>query len=62
MDHSLDKQTLVTAFDGLSCAAIETIMNEAQVICRQQGGTITMEHILSAAQKTGSKLNIRIHR
>ena len=62
MDHSLDIQTLVVAFDGLSCAAIETILNEAQAICQQQGGTITMNHILAAAQKTGSKLNIRIHR
>jgi ATP-dependent 26S proteasome regulatory subunit len=58
----LDIQTLVVAFDGLSCAAIETILNEAQAICQQQGGTITMNHILAAAQKTGSKLNIRIHK
>jgi cell division protease FtsH len=62
MDHSLDTQTLVAAFDGLSCAAIETILNEAQAICQQQGGTITMNHILAAAQKTGSKINNRIHR
>ena len=62
LDHSLDTQTLVVAFDGLSCAAIETILNEAQAICQQQGGTITMNHIMAAAQKTGSKLNIRIHR
>ena len=58
----LDAQMLVVAFDGLSCAAIETILNEAQAICQQHGGSITMDHILAAAQKTGSKLNIRIKR
>ncbi len=58
----LEKSLLVSAFDGLSCAAIETILNEAQAICQQHGGSITMDHILAAAQKTGSKLNIRIKR
>ena len=58
----LDAQMLVVAFDGLSCAAIETILNEAQAICQQHGGSITMDHILAAAQKTGSKLNIKIKR
>ncbi len=58
----VDKQILVVAFDGLSCAAIEAVLNEAQAICQQRGGAIKMEHILAAAQKTGSKLNIRIKR
>ena len=51
---------LVQAFDGLSCAAIEAILNEAQALCQMTGSSaITMEHIAAAAQKTGSKLNIR---
>ena len=62
ISSDLDLQALAFAFDGLSCAAIETILNEAQAICQQHGGSITMDHILAAAQKTGSKLNIRIKR
>ena len=53
-------ETLVAAFDGLSCAAIETILNQAQTLCQMSGSpAIGMEHILSAAQKTGARLNIR---
>ncbi len=62
LSPELDTQALVVAFDGLSCAAIETILNEAQAICQQHGDSITMDHILAAAVKTGSKLNIRINR
>ena len=62
ISSDLDLQALAFAFDGLSCAAIETILNEAQAICQQHGGSITMDHILAAAQKTGSKLNIKTKR
>ena len=54
---------LVQAFDGLSCAAIEAILNEAQALCQMTGsGAITMDHILGAAHKTGAKLNIRFRK
>ena len=53
-------ELLVSAFDGLSCAAIETILNQAQALCQMSGAaTVGMDHILTAAQKTGSRLNIR---
>ena len=56
-------EMLVQAFDGLSCAAIETILNEAQALCQMTGGSsISMDHILEAAQKTGAKLNLRNRR
>lgn len=54
-------EMLVSAFDGLSCAAIETVLNQAQALCRMSGSTaIGPDHIMAAAQKTGAKLNIRI--
>jgi cell division protease FtsH len=57
----LSSDILVVAFDGLSCAAIEAILNEAQALCQMAGNPeITMGHIIAAAQKTGAKLNIRI--
>ena len=53
-------EILVAAFDGLSCAAIETVLNQAQALCQMSGSpAIGMEHILSAAQKTGARLNVR---
>lgn len=62
LSPDLDKQNLVTAFDGLSCAAIETILNQAQAISHQTESAITINHILVAAQKTGAKLNIKTRR
>ena len=56
----LTPETLAAAFDGLSCAAIETILNQAQALCQMTGSTaIGPDHIATAAQKTGSKLNMR---
>lgn len=56
-------EVLVTAFDGLSCAAIETVLNQAQAICRMSGATaIGFDHIMAAAQKTGAKLNVRVRK
>ena len=53
-------EILVAAFDDLSCAAIETILNQAQALCQMSGSpAIGMEHILAAAQKTGARLNVR---
>ncbi len=56
----VDGSMLVAAFDGLSCAAIETVLNQAQALCRMSGSAaITWDHIAAAAQKTGAKLNVR---
>ena len=56
----VDGSMLVAAFDGLSCAAIETVLNQAQALCRMSGSTaITWDHIMAAAQKTGARLNVR---
>jgi len=56
-------EVLVTAFDGLSCAAIETVLNQAQALCRMSGSAaIGFDHIMAAAQKTGAKLNVRIRK
>ena len=56
-------EMLVTAFDGLSCAAIETVLNQAQALCRMSGSdAIGFDHIMAAAQKTGAKLNVRIRK
>ena len=62
LSSEVDTQILVSAFDGLSCAAIEAILNEAQAIGEQQGGEIKLSHILAAAQKTGCKINIKVHK
>ena len=61
LSGELSADVLVTAFDGLSCAAIEAVLNEAQALCQMAGNSeLTMGHILAAAQKTGARLNIRI--
>ncbi len=61
LSADLNPEVLTVAFDGLSCAAIEAILNEAQALCQMSGSSeITLAHILAAAQKTGAKLNIRI--
>ena len=62
LSSEVDSQILVSAFDGLSCAAIETILNEAQAIGDQLGEAIKYSHILAAAQKTGCKINIKVHK
>ncbi|MCQ2412824.1 MAG: AAA family ATPase [Sphaerochaetaceae bacterium] len=57
----LTNEVLTVTFDGLSCSAIEAVLNQAQALCQMSGSKeITIAHIVAAAQKTGSKLNIRI--
>ncbi len=61
LSADLSTELLTAAFDGLSCAAIEAILNEAQTLCQMSGESeMTIAHIVAAAQKTGAKLNIRI--
>ena len=60
LSPELSTETLVAAFDGQSCAAIETVLNEAQAICQMNGKTeISIETMNEAARKTGIKLNIK---
>ena len=54
---------LVSATDGLSCSAVETLLNEAQAVCRMENSEeITMEHIMQASARTGLKLNLRLRK
>ena len=63
LSSDVSADILIQSFDGLSCAAIETILNEAQALCQMSGGSsISMSHIAEAAQKTGLKFNLRNHR
>ena len=62
LDSELDTKTLATCFDGLSCSAIEAVLNEAASIALQDptaGSIITFNHITLAASKIGCKLSGR---
>lgn len=55
--QGLTTATLVDAFDGLSCAAIETVLNGAATETLADGAnSLTVGHIKSAAEKTGVSL------
>ena len=57
----LTPQILATVFDGLSSAAIESVINEAEEIRRSYNKeAITMECIVASASKCREKLNIKI--
>lgn len=63
LESQITSEMLVAAFNGLSCAAIETLLNEASAIAVMVGAPeITMPMILEAAQRTGARLNITIKR
>ncbi len=55
-----DPETLVNAFEGLSCAAIEAVLNEASNISAMKGfDSISMDDIAAAAAKTDTKLKLK---
>ena len=65
LDPSLSPEELVAAFEGLSCAAIETCLNGAAAMAMEAGGTsgagttgsaITMELVRAAAEKADVRL------
>ena len=57
----LTPQILATVFDGLSSAAIESVINEAEEIRRSYNKeAITIECIVASASKCREKLNIKI--
>ncbi|MDD4012153.1 MAG: AAA family ATPase [Sphaerochaetaceae bacterium] len=60
LDDSLDKVMLAQAFDGLSCSAIEAILNEASVLASMAGRpAISYDDIVMSAAKTASKIRLR---
>lgn len=68
LDPSLSPEELVAAFDGLSCAAIETCLNGAAATAMEADGTsgagapsgaITMELVRTAAEKADVRLKER---
>lgn len=56
LDPDLSPDELVVAFEGLSCAAIETCLNGAATMAADGNGTITMELVRAAAQKADVQL------
>ena len=57
---TVNKEMLAKCFNGLSCAAIETILNEAATEVEIKNETeITMEDIVSAGKKTNT-VNIKL--
>lgn len=68
LDPSLSPEELVAAFEGLSCAAIETCLNGAAAASMEadgtsgagaRGGAITMELVRTAAEKADVRLKER---
>lgn len=60
LSPELNETALATCFDGLSCSAIEALLNEATTIAMQDPkatGIITFEHIKLAASKIGCKIS-----
>ena len=56
LEDGLDGAALAVSFDGLSCSAIEAVLNEASAIAVQHSSEISVQDILDAALKTGSRL------
>lgn len=56
LEDGLDGAALAVSFDGLSCSAIEAVLNEASAIAVQHSSEISVQDILDAAAKTGSRL------
>lgn len=60
LSPELNENNLASCFDGLSCSAIEALLNEATAIALQDPkatGIINYEHIKLAASKIGCKLS-----
>jgi len=61
--QDLTPELLTSATDGLSCSAIETLLNEAQTLSSMAKlSEINAACLLSAAQKTGCKLRVQVKR
>lgn len=60
LNEKLEVKKMADAFDNLSSAAIETIINEASMLSiLENKEEITVEHIIVAARKTNCNINLR---
>ncbi len=60
LDEKLDIKKLAEAFENLSSAAIEAIINEASMLAiLENSEKITVENIIVAARKTNCNINLR---
>lgn len=60
LNEKLEVKKMADAFDNLSSAAIESIINEASMLSiLENKEEITVEHIIVAARKTNCNINLR---
>lgn len=60
LSKEIKKEKLAETFENLSCAAIETILNEAMMISiMNKQSDITEENIIVAAKKTNCNINLK---
>lgn len=60
LSNDLDIKKMAESFDNLSCAAIESVINEASMLSIiDNKEEITVENIIVAARKTNSNINLR---
>ena len=60
LDDKIKIEELSKCFENLSCAAIETVLNEATIIAETKGkSNITIEDIAEAGRKTNT-VNLKI--
>lgn len=60
LNENLEIKKMAEAFDNLSSAAIEAIINEASMLAiLENKEEITVEHIIVAARKTNCNINLR---
>lgn len=58
--ENLNKKNMADAFDNLSSAAIEAIINEASMLAiLEDSKEITVENIIVAARKTNCNINLK---
>lgn len=58
LSSSLTSERLIDAFDGLSCSAIETILNEAWSIALSKSGEIECDNLREASRTTQIKIHL----
>lgn len=60
LSENLQIKNMAEAFENLSCAAIEAIINEASMLAiLEKSEEITIENIIVSAKKTNSNINLR---
>ena len=60
LSEEIDKIKLAESFEGLSCSAVEAILNESSMIALlNKSEKITVEHIIEASKRTNCNINLR---